>query len=44
VVSEILQLVLRRKRRVLWSVVSNAALKSREMTMVDLHKSDEWRV
>ena len=42
-VSDIPKLVFRRER-IWWSVVSNAALRSREMTMVDLPESEERRI
>ena len=43
-VSDIPKLVFWRKRRISWSMVSNAALRSREMTMVDLAESEEKRI
>ena len=43
-VSDIPKLVFRRERRIWWSMVSNAALRSREMTMVDLPESEERRI
>jgi len=33
-----------RQERIWWSMVSNAALRSREMTMVDLTESEERRI
>ena len=42
--SDIPKLVFRRERRIWWSVVSNAALRSREMTMADLPESEERRI
>jgi len=44
VVSDIPKLVFRRERRIWWSMVSNAALRSREMTMMDLPESEENRI
>ena len=43
-VSDIPKLVFRRERRIWWSMVSNAALRSREMTVVDLPESEERRI
>jgi len=43
-VSDIPKLVFRRERRIWWSMVSNAALRSREMTVVDLPESGERRI
>ena len=37
-------MVFRRERKIWWSMVSNAALRSREMTMVDLSESEERRI
>jgi len=39
--SDIPKLVFRRERRIWWSMVSNAALRSSEMTMMDLPESEE---
>jgi len=44
VVSDIPKLVFRRERRICWSMVSNAALRSREMTVLDLPESEERRI
>ena len=43
-VSDIPKLVFRRERKIWWSMVSKAALRSREMTMVDLSESEERRI
>jgi len=43
-VSDIPKLVFRWDRRIWWSVVSNDAQRSREITMVDLPESEERRI
>ena len=42
--SDIPKLVFRRERRIWWSVVSNAVLRSTEITIVDLPVSEERRI
>jgi len=43
-VSDIPKLVFKRERRIWWSMVSNAALRSLEITMVDLPESEERKI
>ena len=38
------KLVFRWERRIWWSMVSNTALRSREMTVVDLPESEKRRI